>query len=662
MPDSNAPLRPRLGTARNGRTLAARPSSLTAARGPAAPPATPWLVWLICVAPALTAFSVAMYRIAAPSLWRDEAYTIEAASRSPAQILALLGHSDAVHGAYYMCMHVVIMVFGSSETAVRTPSAVATAATAGMLALLGRRLAASSGGQWPNLSGLISGLLYAVAPLVTRYAQEARSYATVACFAVAATYLLVRGLEDGRRRWWAGYAVAVSLTGLFNLFGLLLVPAHAVTVLAAGRGANGRIPGATGHAPASGADGHAPAPGAVRSWAVAAISAVVLLIPVAIGGYIERGQTSWLGQPGRAALSRLGQSFAGSGRLMLPVGALVVVAASAGLAAVRRYPLTPASVALPWLALPLAALLAVSQIHPVYNLRYVVFCLPTVALLAADGLGWLAWLTSRLTAGLTWRLTARPGVRLAAPSVLAWLPSLAVITFIGVSCVAPQQALRNPWSRPDYLRKVSRIVASHARSGDAVLYIPLHSRIVSQGYPAPFHPLADIALARSPIAAATLNGTEVSPQVLRGRFAAVCRVWVISDDGPRLPKSPSGLDQEKLALVHGMRRIASWHTRNDLLLLYARPGTARFDRCRRAVVGRLSRSRGSPADHPRIFWLGSSGWDHPVADASPVRLRCAASCARSLLRPLCSRDITVPMGVPMIVAISLYAYPSTSAR
>ena len=30
--------------------------------------------------------------------------------------------------------------------------------------------------------------------------------------------------------------------------------------------------------------------------------------------------------------------------------------------------------------------------------------------------------------------------------------------------------------------------------------------------------------------------------------------------------------------------------------------------------------------------------------------------------PRCSRDITVPMGVPMISAISLYAKPSTSAR
>src|SRR6185436_3109565 len=36
--------------------------------------------------------------------------------------------------------------------------------------------------------------------------------------------------------------------------------------------------------------------------------------------------------------------------------------------------------------------------------------------------------------------------------------------------------------------------------------------------------------------------------------------------------------------------------------------------------------------------------------------------SRSWRRPRCSRDITVPIGVPMISAISLYAKPSTSAR
>ncbi len=55
------------------------------------------------------------------------------------------------------------------------------------------------------------------APSVTRYAQEARSYATVSALVVIATYLLVRALEDRRRRWWVGYGAAIALARLFNL-------------------------------------------------------------------------------------------------------------------------------------------------------------------------------------------------------------------------------------------------------------------------------------------------------------------------------------------------------------------------------------------------------------------------------------------------------------
>src|SRR3979411_60389 len=43
---------------------------------------------------------------------------------------------------------------------------------------------------------------------------------------------------------------------------------------------------------------------------------------------------------------------------------------------------------------------------------------------------------------------------------------------------------------------------------------------------------------------------------------------------------------------------------------------------------------------------------NPRSRATPV------SMSRNCLRPRCSRDITVPIGVPMISAISLYANPS----
>ncbi len=526
--------------------------------GPAGARAGRSRTWFVPVVPAIAAFAFGLYDVARPSLWRDEAYTLEVASRSPGQILSLLKHADAVHGAYYLWMHGVITLVGRSETAVRLPSVAATAVAAGVLAALGMRLAASSGVASPRVSGLLAGLLYAVSPMVSRYAQEARSYATVTAFAVIATYLLVSALADRRARWWAGYSAAIALAGLFNLLALLIVPAHAITVVIASR--RSRAARAAGGQ----ASGQQARPGpSIRVWGLAVGAAVVVLIPLLATAYTERAATYWLGRPGLSQVASMVTSFAGSRVLVLPAGALIVIAVCAGVTAARAPNglLAVADVAVPWLVVPPAILLGVSQIHPLYDFRYVVFCVPAVALLTANGLGRLAG----FTAGYTARRGSGP-----AATAASWLPSLLVVVVIAGASVGPQQALRTPWSRPDNLRKVSQILSVQARPGDAVLYVTAHARIVGQGYPAPFRKLRDVALAESPLASATLNGREVSPAVLRSRFASVSRVWIISDGGPVLPAVRGGVEAEKLALVRTMRMIGSWYTRNDLLLLYAR--------------------------------------------------------------------------------------------
>src|SRR5262249_54524382 len=144
---------------------------------------------------------------------------------------------------------------------------------------------------------------------------EARPYALTTLFAVAATYLLVRAAKDRRWPWWTSYAVAIILTALFNLFALLLVAAHGLTLLAA-RPRPGSTPASSllaapaassspvvapasavdfgGRAGASAGMGPAADPGRDRPagqqlldgaparWLVACGAAAVLLAPVAV--------------------------------------------------------------------------------------------------------------------------------------------------------------------------------------------------------------------------------------------------------------------------------------------------------------------------------------------------------------------------------------------
>ena len=218
----------------------ARAGRLTV-QSPVRPPARRqrWIDWLVIAVPAATAFVVGGYEIGGPSLWRDEAYTKDAITRPVSQIFALLGHQDAVHGAYYILMHVIAATAGTSAAALRFPSLCAMVIATAFTAAIGRRaatLARDAGRESrldiPALPGLLSGMVFATAPYMTYYAQTARSYAIVTMFAtIAHTHLLIRAYPDGRWRWWAAYAAAVALTGLFNLFGLLILAAHGVTLL-----------------------------------------------------------------------------------------------------------------------------------------------------------------------------------------------------------------------------------------------------------------------------------------------------------------------------------------------------------------------------------------------------------------------------------------------
>jgi mannosyltransferase len=511
------------------------PSELESGRG-----GRRWSRWLVIAVPMAVSAVTGGYEIGSPSLWRDEAYTKDAISRSTSQIFALLGHQDAVHGAYYLLMHVIAGVIGTSATALRFPSLCAMVIATGFIAAIARRAAASAA------TGLLAGLLFATAPYMTYYAQMARSYALETMFAAIATYLLLRAWPDGRWRWWLGYAAAVALTGLLNIFGLLILAAHGVTLLLAparGAGAGRRI-------------GRIP-----LRWLAAAVAAVAVLSPLlAVAGH-QQQQISWLARPDVKAIERLVSTTAGSRDLVLPFALLALAGLVTAWRADGWRPLNPAAVGLPWLVVPPFLLIAASFGKPVYYVRYVEFCLPGLAIVAGAGL-----------TGLTGLAARTPLARLRPAWAGPWLPAALVIAVLAVLLAGPQQAIRQNAARPDNLRRASAIVAAQERPGDVVFYIPFTMHVLGTGYPAPFGRLRDIALNKSAIASATLTGTEItSPAELKSRFTDVRRVWVVTGaSNYKFPTPATKMDKEKLALVAaaGLRIIGRWQAGEVMLTLY----------------------------------------------------------------------------------------------
>ena len=461
------------------------------------------------------------------AMGNDEVATRWAASLSLGQLAHLLRNIDAVHGAYYLLMHVWFAV-GSSPPALRVPSVIAMAAAVALVAIIGRQL---TGSGW---AGLFAGLVTVTTPAISYYAQTARSYALVFACVTASTVILVKALRSeaagsaapgsGARPWWLAYGLLIMVSGYLNELALLVLTAHAVTVLLA-----------------------RPGWAAARRWAVAAVVGAVLVIPVVVVSSREASAVTWIARPDRASLTLQFHDYFGNRPEIS--AALIICIVIALLPPLRRGGAAPAwwrggisvqSVAAPLLILPAALLIAESLVaRPFYVDRYVLYGEAGAALLAGAGAYRIGqW----LRAGLRW------------PALVA-VPGVILVVCALVFQLGAQRFERTPASRMFDFGGSSRFVGEHARAGDGVLYFGAFYRKASLGYPADFRNVSDFAAAVSPRASGTFQGinrpfSEISRLMLRYQ-----RIWVVGQ-APQLKRPPGLMNSQSQELRQDFTQAA----------------------------------------------------------------------------------------------------------
>src|SRR5258708_15300754 len=177
---------------------------------------------LLALVTVLAAF-LRLHALTAKSFWLDEGISIEIARLPWPRFLHVIWSSEANMALYYLLLR-FWLAMGSSEGFVRGLSVLFSVATVPLIFFLGARLLG-------RRAGLLAALLLAINGYHIHYAQEARSYAMVVFFAVLATWLLARNLQEPSFAHWGIYAVVCALTTYSHFYGVLLVPAHAISFL-----------------------------------------------------------------------------------------------------------------------------------------------------------------------------------------------------------------------------------------------------------------------------------------------------------------------------------------------------------------------------------------------------------------------------------------------
>ena len=373
--------------------------------------------------PTAIAFALILRGIGDRQLWRDEHATWWAASLSFHDLSVLIRSTDVVFTPYYVFMHGWVAVAGDSPAMMRIPGAVAMAASAGLLALLGRRL-------FTTQAGILAGFVLAVVPLTTRYGQEIRPYPFAVAAVLLSTLLLARALDRPSFKVWVGYTLSVPLIGWSHLVSLAVLAAHLVMIVIARRAGD-----------------------KIVSWAYTAAFTLGMcfVVPMAVSGSAQTEQIA-RNNPGFEDLVNFPANLFGTWAVALPVMALGAI----GLSFAGRLALPLAA----WIVLPpVLTFVTATQLH-LFLPRYLLFTAPAWVLLAAVAVCRLAGPVAGAKAGSG--AVARRG--------FGWVLVAATVAGIAFQALPGiRDARQNASGEPDF-RGAAQVIEKEQRKGDGIAF------------------------------------------------------------------------------------------------------------------------------------------------------------------------------------------------
>lgn len=436
-----------------------------------------WFGLVVVVGTALRFF-----RLGTKSFWLDEAASAVLARVDRHVFVGAMIHRQANMILYYLLLRGWIRL-GSGEFVIRCLSVVAGVAAIPAIYLLGRRFFGPKAGR-------VAALLLSVHAFHIKYSQEARAYSLFMLLAVMSSLFFLRSLEQPSRKNWAAYVVVSSLMVYAQVFGGWVLLAQWSSLLLLRREIHW------------------------KQFLFSAAAICFLISPLAYCLFFvsDRSQLYWLTKPSLRDLYNFCFDMTGDGGPLLLLAYLALVLGGVG-AFVSRLRSQSASLdtwkhwfLLIWLILPVALVLAISLRWPAFVPRFLIFCVPPLVLLVADGLT---------------RVRSR----------VLFSTTLMILLGLSLSGAYSYYRGRADDEHTDDWRDATRYILSQAEAGDAVLFSYSEERLAFDEYRRQFHmtgsPIHEYP-EETDLELLTRRPSRPSPELLGNIVAGCRRVWVIS--------------------------------------------------------------------------------------------------------------------------------------
>jgi mannosyltransferase len=241
-----------------------------------------------------------LYRLGQPSIWFDEAFSVELARQPLPLLWHIIFSLEPNMELYYLFLHYWLALTGlfvhPVEFVVRFPSAIFAALSTVVVFLLGRRFI-------NTLGGVLGAVLYLLNYVQLTYAQQTRAYSLqllLICIAWYALFAICTGTKRPRG-WWSVYTLAMVLAIYSHLFSLLILLAQFVFI-----GGLVLLPNAW----------RSRVRRQLLSFLLSLVAMALLSIPMFVVS-LQGSKTGWLTAPSRHEVAYIVQLMSGNDRAYL---------------------------------------------------------------------------------------------------------------------------------------------------------------------------------------------------------------------------------------------------------------------------------------------------------------------------------------------------------